>query len=381
MNKLLVITHDTTRTGAPMVVLHFLRWLKVHHSNITVDVLALKGGNMEEDFKANCSSYYNYALETKSGALYYLERVLNKIHIRSPRNRKDVILTNIANRQYDIIYANTILSIPIAIRLKSLYSKSKVISHVHELEVVIKSYLPNLNVYLPHITQIIVPAKIVKENLIKNWDVNENIINVVYECAQIEVPLKLQPKKELSNFVVGASGTVHWRKGYDIFLLVASHIKEHYPEAKIIFQWVGRLSRKSQHIIEEDIRKLRLEDCVNFIGEVNSTSIYFNDFDVFLMPSREDPFPLVCIEVGLLGKPIISFDQAVGTNEVLEQGGGFIVPYLDIKAMAEKIMIYFHQRVLIKEHGNINKEEFGKFTPKHICPQLYNIIETELHGT
>lgn len=59
------------------------------------------------------------------------------------------------------------------------------------------------------------------------------------------------------------------------------------------------------------------------------------------MTSREDPFPLVSIEVGLLGKPIISFEKAVGTNEILQDAGGFIVPYLSIEDMAQKALLYY----------------------------------------
>ncbi|MBF8150978.1 glycosyltransferase [Winogradskyella sp. F6397] len=377
--KLLFVTHDTTRTGAPMVILHFLRWLRVHKPEIKVDVIALKGGNMEEDFKANCTTYYNYALKTKKEPSPFIKVVFKRLKLYTPKNIKDVFLSNLASNEYDVIYANTVVSIPVAINLKTFYAKTKVIAHVHELEVVIRSLLPDFNDYLPHISRIIAPAQLVRENLFNNWGINENDVDVVYECANVELPLAVEEKKANSNFIIGASGTVHWRKGYDLFILVARYIKEHYAEADIIFQWVGGLPKNIKYIIEEDLRKLRLQDDVCFIGEVDNASTYFNDFNVFLMPSREDPFPLVCIEVGLLGKPIISFEQAVGTNEVLEKGGGFIVPYLDVKAMAEKIMIYYNQRDLIKIHGDINKKEFGKFTPEYICPQLYNVIETELN--
>ena len=129
-----------------------------------------------------------------------------------------------------------------------------------------------------------------------------------------------------------------------------------------------------QIILEADIQKLGLQDKVFFTDEVEHPFSYYNTFDVFVLPSREDPFPLVCIEMGMLGKPIISFEQATGTNEIIEQGGGFVVPYLNIEAMADCVMAYYNNRSLIETHGAFNKVAFSKFTPEQICPQIFNVI-------
>lgn len=118
-----------------------------------------------------------------------------------------------------------------------------------------------------------------------------------------------------------------------------------------------------------------MADTVSFIGEVENPAVHYSDFDVFVMTSREDPFPLVCIEVGMMGKPIVSFKKAVGTNEVLEKAGGFIVPYLDIEAMADKVMQYYKNPDLKKEHGAMNKTAFNQFTPELICPSLFSVIQ------
>ena len=136
------------------------------------------------------------------------------------------------------------------------------------------------------------------------------------------------------------SGTVHWRKGTDIFIQLVRTIYKLEPKCNIKFVWVGKSSFKENVIIQEDLRKLGLQEYVTFPGEVDNPTEYFKDFDVFVMTSREDPFPLVCIEVGQLGKPIVSFDKATGINEFLANGGGFVVPYLDIEEMALKLLFY-----------------------------------------
>jgi glycosyltransferase involved in cell wall biosynthesis len=290
---------------------------------------------------------------------------------------KQVLLQQLIKNNYTVIYANTIISIPLASELIKLTPESTFIVHVHELNVIIKQLLPNLKDYLPVIDHFIVPSKLVKTNLIAHWSVHEHNIEVVHECTTVEDTIQSQTKGTV--FTVGASGYVHWRKGHDVFLQLARYITLNYPDAYIKFVWVGKVPLMEQIILEADIQKLGLQDVVVFTGELEDPSSYYNIFDVFVLPSREDPFPLVCIEVGMLGKPIISFEQATGTNEIIEKGGGFVVPYLNIEVMAKKIIEYYGNPDLVKAHGDFNKVAFSKFTPEHICPQLFNVIEKQIN--
>ena len=376
--KLLFIAHETSRTGAPMVLLHFLKWVKINKPEIIVDILAINTGNLEEEFKNSCMHYYPYHILTKPKKITIFQRLLIKFGLLKKRNYDEELLQSLSGNNYSLIYANTIASVKLACRITSKNINSKLLVHVHELNALINIMLPDFNDYLRSIDQFIVPSKLVKTSLVNNWFIKPNCINVVYECTEIDKVVAKDSKDISKTFIVGASGTVHWRKGYDVFLQVARYINSNYPNANIKFVWVGRVLSNEKNILEADIQKLELQNKVFFTGEVENPSHYYNDFDIFVMPSREDPFPLVCIEVGMLGKPIISFDKAVGTNEILIQGGGFIAPYLSIESMANHIIDYYNNPDLIKKHGAINKKVFSQFTPENICPQLFEIIEAQI---
>jgi glycosyltransferase involved in cell wall biosynthesis len=60
--------------------------------------------------------------------------------------------------------------------------------------------------------------------------------------------------------------------------------------------------------------------------------------DVFVLTSREDPYPLVCLEAAALEKPIVCFAGAGGMPEFVENDCGFVVPYLDIAAMGDHVV-------------------------------------------
>jgi glycosyltransferase involved in cell wall biosynthesis len=60
-------------------------------------------------------------------------------------------------------------------------------------------------------------------------------------------------------------------------------------------------------------------------------------FHIFALTSREDPYPLVVLEAGLSGVPVVCFQGAGGAPELVEADGGVVVPYLDIELMADSI--------------------------------------------
>tara|TARA_R110002096_G_C14612978_1_gene723577 strand:+ start:1181 stop:2272 length:1092 start_codon:yes stop_codon:yes gene_type:complete len=362
-----------------MVLLHLLRWLNSSQPQITCDVLTLNGGAIESEFKELSCDFYNYKEITKQKKLKLWQRFFLKIGWFKRTNHEVNLVSELSNNNYQIVYANTILSVQLAHELVSKNKNIRFIAHVHELNTVIKINMPNFDNYTSLIDQFIVPSQLVKKNLIKNRAIQEDKIDVVYECALTDIDNKKQVVlKEEKVFTIGASGTVDWRKGHDVFIQLARYLDSNYDISNFKFIWVGHIKLQDQIILEEDIEKLGLKEKVIFVGEQENPSNYFKDFDVFVMTSREDPFPLVCIEVGMLGKPIISFDKAVGTNEVLKNGGGFIVPYLNIEAMVEKIMEYYTNSVLLEAHGEINKTVFSQFTPELICPQLFSILQKHI---
>jgi glycosyltransferase involved in cell wall biosynthesis len=65
---------------------------------------------------------------------------------------------------------------------------------------------------------------------------------------------------------------------------------------------------------------------------------YMAAADVFVLTSREDPYPLVCLEAAALEKPIVCFEGGGGTPEFVEADCGFVVPYLDIIGMADRVI-------------------------------------------
>ena len=75
-----------------------------------------------------------------------------------------------------------------------------------------------------------------------------------------------------------------------------------------------------------------------FPGVIEDSDVFFAGADVYLMTSREDPFPSVVLHALDAELPVIGFDDAGGFVELLRRGCGILVPYLDTNAMADAVL-------------------------------------------
>ena len=374
--KILFISHQASLTGAPLVMLYFMEWLVQHHpASYEIGILHLSGGELEERF--NKITKYQFKIQATQTSIFskVARKVLPTKVLPNLPNPTETVINQIADIGFDILYANTASTLKTAIQIKLQDpGKVKIIAHLHEMQASLRNSIRNPDLVVPHLDKIIAVAEVVKNSIQSEWKLENNQVEVVYEFSKIKIN-SAQVSKENKIFTVGASGTAGWRKGHDLFVQVANYMNVFYPEVKVNFQWVGKIESKELIIVEEDLKKLNLSN-VNFVGLQSNPHKFFQNFDVFLMTSKEDPFPLVCIEVGMMGKPIICFDKATGTQEVIKRGGGKIVPYLDIHKMGDAVIDYYNDRELLNKDGKEAITIFSEFTPEIRCPRIYEIIQS-----
>ena len=87
------------------------------------------------------------------------------------------------------------------------------------------------------------------------------------------------------------------------------------------------------------------------------------------------PFPLVCIEAGYLGKPIICFDNAGGIPEMLAEGGGKVVDYLDNEAMADAVIEYYSDRDMLAKDGKYIQNKVQEYDVSKQAQRIWDIIK------
>jgi glycosyltransferase involved in cell wall biosynthesis len=157
--------------------------------------------------------------------------------------------------------------------------------------------------------------------------------------------------------IVGGVGTIAWYKGTDLFVAVASRIRQLLPREPLRFVWMGEEQQAEvRRLLERDIERAGLSEVVILPGQTHDPRPFFESLSVFLLPSREDSWPLVMLEAAAAGVPIVCFQRSGGAEEFVAGGGGTAVPYLDVEAMAQAVVRYLSEPGLMEHDSRIARE-------------------------
>lgn len=347
--RLLAVTHECTRTGAPMVLLRFLEWL-ARERGAHVETLALRGGPLLAEFAAVGPVHLVEAYGTDS-LVRRVEQGMGKVGLASLADRLRSARLRHGTRHlrgFDVLYVNSATS---ALALRVLPElPPHVISHVHELDSAFNYWMDDDDraAMLECSGAFVVAADCVGRNLIEHHGVAPEQVHRCYEFIDppvVDDAAVSAARARLGigddELVVGAVGTAEWRKGADLFLQVAARVRRLAPELPVRFLWVGRSLPHDAVHQRVDVAGLGLGDVVTFVGEVPDPGTYLSLFDVFCLTSREDPYPLVCLEAATLGVPVVTFANG-GMVELAAADGPEpllgCVPYLDVEAMADALV-------------------------------------------
>jgi glycosyltransferase involved in cell wall biosynthesis len=219
------------------------------------------------------------------------------------------------------------------------------VCHVHELEMSIRRFgkVKLLDRALAQVDRFVAVSRAVEENLVAAHGIDPDRIVRIPETIPIPTaPPDPARSARLRNelgipadaFVVGGCGTADWRKGPDVFLLVAKALGAHAAGRPVHFVWVGGAPHDLR-LVEHDRVRLGLTGSTTFVGALDDPSPYYGVFDAFFLSSREDPYPLVCLEAAAAGLPVVCYADAGGMPEFVESDAGVVLPYLDITATAD----------------------------------------------
>lgn len=358
--KILLITHQTSKTGAPYTIfLIFKEILK--RQDIELDVLALSSiGDLKSEFEKISTNFY-YPEKYYGYKKTKYEKLLSLFKLRNFDSPIEIIKQEITKNNYDTIYANTVLAIPIAIEL-NIILKTNLIAHIHELNHSTLECLPDLTNYVKNINFFLVPSDENKDFLIREYHVKKSNIKI---CRAASNP----PDSNFSliengeKFNIYMCGTTNWRKGEDIFILLANAVIK--QDNTIHFYWIGSSDEKTKTKTEIELSKLKTKDNIHFLGETDNVYELIQKMNCFILTSREDPFPLAAIEAGMAGLPILCFNEGNGIKEVLIDKD-LIIDYLDIEKMKNKILELKNNSSRLKSIGENNKQTFNEYTPEKI---------------
>ena len=389
-DKVLFLNHAANETGPPVVLLAIQRWMAAQAPQTPFATVHGAGGGLLADFRELGPTT---VLHRRWGPEVVVGAVLQRAHrdaaaraaaVRAARAR-------LVGTRADLVVVNALAPVNL-VTLRALRPSVPVVSHVHELSVILEHGLApdDLELALARSDHFVVVSDAVARHLHDRHHVATARMTLVHEmieappesdvlareAAQVRQELGVGPEAAL----VVACGSTDWRKAPDLFVRTAWEQRRRRPDLDVTYVWVGNTRNAYEdHLVQWEVDRLGLQDVVRFVGVRRDPRPWFAAADVFVLPSREDPFPLVCIEAAACATPVVCFD-AGGIPELVEPAGaGVVVPYPDVVAFADAVCDLLDdpaERQAAGERGAAHVR--AHLLAEHLAPRFHEVLVDHL---
>lgn len=391
--QVLFLNHAANETGPPVVLLALQRWLASNTDRPHTTVHGA-GGNLLQAFEQlgpNLVLRHRWAPDTVlQGGLQRAGRSADARWLAATSARERLRLP-LRSLPMSIVYVNALAPVNVvSLRaVRALRPEVPVVAHVHEMSVILEHGLAadDLRFALDAADHLVVVSDAVRSYLRDHQGVADHQMTTVHEfidppdpperlgpaAAAVRAELGLAPGAPL---VVGC-GSTDWRKAPDLFLRLAWEQRRRRSDLSVTYVWVGNTRNAYEdHLVEFELDRLGLREHVRFVGVRSDPSSWFAAADVFVLPSREDPFPLVCLEAGATGTPIVCFDTGGMPELVGPAEAGVVVEYPDVSAMADAVCgLLDDDAERVRLGSNAERAVRSAHLTEHLAPRLLEVID------
>lgn len=171
--------------------------------------------------------------------------------------------------------------------------------------------------------------------------------------------------------VLGFLGRLVLKKGGALFLQALAILKKKNIPFKAVIAGEGPEGARLKALATE----LNLEGMVNFVGWVGNRDRFFEQIDLFVIPSLEEPFGVVVLEGWKHGKPLLT-TRVGGPAELVEDGvTGFLVHPNDALALAEGIEQALQNPEALSALVAAGRERVKDFCLEAFSQNLQTVVE------
>ncbi len=125
-----------------------------------------------------------------------------------------------------------------------------------------------------------------------------------------------------ADFLFCFAGNLVPVKNVPLLLQAFTLIKNYYPKTKLLIAGDGPLRRQ----LFNQVRSLRLEANVVFLGAVTNMRSLLQQADAFVLPSWYEGYGRVVVEAMAAGAPVVMSDVGLATEIIINNQNGLIIP-------------------------------------------------------
>lgn len=161
------------------------------------------------------------------------------------------------------------------------------------------------------------------------------------------------------KFVIGMVGRLADQKNYPFALEIMAKLRHRMPEAILVAAGNG----PDEGMINEMIQTLGLQKHVKMLGRRSDVNRLYQAFDLFLMPSLYEGFPVAAVEALSSGLPVLLSDEITGE---LKFGSAVrYLPLTDVDPWVQTILQW-------KEQENPDQRILRQKEPKENCLDIHD---------
>jgi glycosyltransferase involved in cell wall biosynthesis len=210
-----------------------------------------------------------------------------------------------------------------------------------------------------------------KQNLLNN-KVPENKLLPLSNMIMINNTYSSKAYKK--PIVIGALGRFVKKKGFSHLINSINLLKKDGHYVKLIIGGDG----EERLELEKLASKLNLTNQVDFIGWVKDKNSFFNQIDIFCLPSTSEPFGIILLEAIERSKPIIATSSGGPQEIIRDKQDGLIAKIESPEDLAVKIKLLINDKKMADEMSksayNRIKENYDiKIVSKKLSETLIGI--------
>lgn len=357
---LVFVGHDAILAGAQRVLLNIIEW-NFENTNRKICTILLGSGQLTQQY----------------------EKYGEVLTVSNPETEHRLIAEFLQNRTISLVYANTVVAGKFFNKQNlTLLSGVPVVAHIHELRNVINVFEAEFRNLRACVDYWICASDPIEAYLQEECGIKSDCVSTIRAFITPKVSRNDQVAPRISSRsslnvpdtskVIAGCGTAYHRKGVDIFVATALEYIRRHESDDVYFIWIGDGSDRQR--LENFVSRAGLTKRIFFTGFRDDADIIISAADLFLLSSREDPFPLVVLEAAQYSVPSLCVTGVTGITAFVE-GSGFVEQSLDHRVLADAIREILCDTTALRDAGSRAKEKlFAEYTSALAMQRIEQVL-------
>lgn len=184
-------------------------------------------------------------------------------------------------------------------------------------------------------------------------------------------PFVFKEPRKTSKPIIGVCARFAAIKGVDIFIEALAELKKR----KIDFEARIAGDGKEKEHYRQLICKLQLQETVHLLGWIEDKDPFYEDLDIFCLPSREEAFGLVILEAMKHSLPMVLTNLSGPKEIVGDSQSALLVPPEDPIQMADALERIIKDEALAYQLAKKAYDRIQNYSSQAVGPKLHTVLE------